>query len=291
MTSLLFPFIAALVIALASCVGVVLAPTQARTWMSRHMTILMSFVSGVFLITAFFLIRETFEFLTTPVALLVIVGGFIGFWLLQHLIPEFHHHHACDTCDDHTHDQRSAIKMLASDAFHNIADGIILVPAFAVDVRLGIITTLGILAHELVQEFSEYIVLRHAGYSHRKALGRNFIVACSIFIGVGISLIFKENLIAQAILLGISAGAFLNIVFTDLIPYRSVRKENIFSSILWFIVGALAVFMIQSIVPHAHDHSEHDHDEHEHELVDRYEHDNDHEELEHEEEHGHSHKN
>jgi zinc and cadmium transporter len=105
---------------------------------------------------------------------------------------------------------------------------------------------LAIIIHEVLQEISEFFVFKDAGYSTKKSIIINFLTSLTIFIGIGISFTFKDTNI-QFIILAISSGFFLNIVYDDLLPHKKHTKDLkkhflalIFGSV--FIVGVLLVF-------------------------------------------------
>lgn len=258
-----------LAIALLSFSGALLAFKKINTWFSQNIKLLVTFAAGVFVMTSFSLMSETFEFLSKNTALFSIIGGFLGMLILHKIIPETHHHHdnECATCIP----QKSGPKLLIGDIIHNIADGIVLVAAFSVSKEVGILATVSIAIHEFIQEISEYIVLRNSGYSNKKTLLLNFISSLSIFIGVFIGIYLTQDTALQAILLGISAGAFLHIVFHDLIPYNSMRKihkKQSWNYIGVFFLGIILMITVGFSMPHTHEHAgtEHHHDEHEIEI-------------------------
>jgi zinc transporter ZupT len=63
--------------------------------------------------------------------------------------------------------------VILGDSIHNFCDGIIIAAAFLADTRLGVVTSLAIIAHEIPQEVGDYIVLLNAGFSRAKALFYN----------------------------------------------------------------------------------------------------------------------
>lgn len=267
----------ALGIALLAFSGALLAFKKINTWFSHNIKLLVTFAAGVFVMTAFGLMSETFEFLSQNTAIISIVGGFLGMLILHKILPETHHHHDndCPTCIP----QKSGVKLLTGDVIHNIADGIVLVAAFTVSIEVGILATISIAIHEFIQEISEYIVLRNSGYSNKKTLVLNFLSSLSIFIGVFIGLVLTQDTKFQAILLGISAGAFLHIVFHDLIPYHSMRKINKKES--WnyigvFLIGIALMVIVGFSLPHTHGHEDGDSHEEEHTLEHKYNHDHEH---------------
>lgn len=242
------------VISLVSFSGAILGFTKNRSWFSRNTKLLVTFAAGIFVMTSFGLMSEAFEFLTNEKAIISIVGGFLGILILHKILPETHHHHDedCPTCIP----QKSGLKLVIGDVIHNIADGIILVAAFSVSQEMGILATISILIHEFIQEVSEYIVLRNSGYSNKKTLLINFFSSLSIFIGVAIGILLTQDTQFQAVLLGISAGAFLHVVFHDLIPYhelRRIQKKESWNYIGIFFLGIALMISVSFIIPHTHE--------------------------------------
>jgi zinc transporter ZupT len=128
--------------------------------------------------------------------------------------------------------------MLLGDAVHNIADGIILVPAFLAGAWVGVGTAFAIFIHELVQEIAEFFVLKEAGYSTRAALTRNFAASSTILLGVILAASLASVETLEAPLLAFAGGAFVYIILRDLLPsiLRSIHTEG---RPLRFVVAAL----------------------------------------------------
>lgn len=301
MSPLTYLFIAAGTIMIASLAGVVFIQKNLRQWTDRNLPYLVTFSAGVFLVASFFLAREVFELSSPATAIASIGGGFLLFLLGHKLIPESHHHHS-DHCEDVDCPapivrKGGALRMLAGDALHNIGDGVLLVPAFLLDIRLGIATAVSILVHEVLQEISEYFVLRHNGYSMKKALALNFAVSSTILIGIAIGLLASSLGNIQTIILGMAAGGFLYIVFHDLIPYQALGKLDRSFAIhsCAFVLGGLVLFAINTQAGHEHAHD----DGHTHEY-DSVVHNEDHtyiedihhidEDLHNEDDHDHAHE-
>ena len=49
--------------------------------------------------------------------------------------------------------------MLVGDSIHNALDGVLIAAAFLTDVRLGIVTGIAAMAHEIPQEIGDFAVL------------------------------------------------------------------------------------------------------------------------------------
>ena len=48
-------------------------------------------------------------------------------------------------------------------------DGILIAAAFMIDIRLGAVTAMAIIAHEIPQEVGDFLILLHSGYSKKQA--------------------------------------------------------------------------------------------------------------------------
>jgi zinc and cadmium transporter len=242
---------AALVIMAASLIGVVSVWHRAGELIERKLDFLTSFSAGVFLIVAYHLAEETVEHAATlGEGLAWILGGALVTWLLFKLLPALHAHKG-HSHEGHTIDPR---RLLISDGLHNIGDGIVLASSFVASTMLGVAAALSIFVHEVVQEISEFFVLREAGLNTRQALTLNLAVSSTILIGaLGAYFLLDLFELIEAPLLGLSAGAFLVVVLGDLIPH-SLRagheRTHVVAHLIWFIGGLLLMFLVSSLGAH-----------------------------------------
>lgn len=246
-------FASSLFIALSSLSGAVFVWKKLGAWAHEHLFHLVSFSAGVFLLVTLHLTEETLELSGSIwLTLLYILIGVGIVVLISLLFPEGHHHHKKDDCKDE-HSLNGARRILIGDALHNITDGILLAPAFLIDIRLGLVTAVGVLIHEVIQEISEFFVLKEAGYSTRAALARNFVVSTTIVIGAAIGLILTDIESLVAPLLGIASGIFFYIVVVDLIPksvHASIKAKRHWPYLLWGTLGMLVILGLNLIAGH-----------------------------------------
>ncbi|KKT15034.1 MAG: Zinc/iron permease [Parcubacteria group bacterium GW2011_GWF2_44_8b] len=241
-------------IMLASLVGVFSVWRRAGRAIERNLNLLVSFSAGVFIVIAYQLGIEVVEHSATLGSGLVwIVIGLLTVWLLFKFLPSSHHHHD-EASETHPHSRLDARRIMASDALHNLGDGILLATSFAVSSSLGMLTALSIFVHELVQEISEFFVLRQAGYSTKSALILNFAISATVLLGaLGGFFLLESFETLEVPLLGLASGAFLVVVFHDLIPHsvRSSRHENLYwRHLLWFLVGMVLMFVVSTFTAH-----------------------------------------
>jgi zinc and cadmium transporter len=256
--------LASLAVMTASLVGVVSIWKWAGATIERNLHFLISFSAGVFIIIIFGLSQEALEHAPDlSSGLFWIFFGALFIWVLSKLLPAIHTHP-----DEHGHHHQSidVRRVLMSDGVHNIGDGILLAASFAVSPILGITAAASIFVHELLQEISEFFILRDAGLSVGRALMINFAVSSTILIGaIGGFFLLDVFEMIEAPLLGIAAGAFLVVVLHDLIPHsvRDVRKPIHFMMHLgWFLLGAVLMFGVSTLAPHEEpEHAESAHQE------------------------------
>jgi zinc and cadmium transporter len=236
-------------------------------WLQTNGKFIIAFSAGIFAVVTYDLLLESFEFSGSVVsALLAIVGGFLVFHIAEMVFPEMHHHE-----DDDLHCTHSKRKVIWGDALHNVGDGILLAIAFSVDVKVGLVAALGIFIHEFVQEISEFSILRLSGMSTKRALAVNFLVSATIIPGVILGTYIAQIESIVGILFGLAAGAFLHLVFVDLIPQsiRHSRKDKrYFMYFFLLIAGAFTILAVNQIGGgHTHEHEGETAEEHaEHEL-------------------------
>lgn len=228
----------ALAIMLISLSGVILVWTGLGNWVENNLATLTSFAAGVFFVVTIQLIRHTFhssQSIWWP--LLWILIGAVIVYLIILLVPAFHHH---DHGDDCQHDF-SPSGILFGDGLHNIGDGLLLAAGFQVSITAGIAAGFAIFIHEIIQEVSEFFVLKTSGFSTIKALVYNFAVSSTILIGAaGGYLAATQAAVLRTPLLAIAAGSFLVVVGHDLLPHSAHHTNNWQDAgkhLLWFTLG------------------------------------------------------
>jgi zinc and cadmium transporter len=253
-------FIASVAVMLMSLVGIVTVSQVFGNWAERNLKYLATFATGVFIIVGYNLVKETThsDLSIAPLLGLMVMGAIIGFGI-DKIIPNAHHHHDSGE-NPGLHSKAGAQRIILSDFLHNITDGFLIVPAFLVDIRLGLLTTAGIMIHEVTQEVSEFFVLKSAGYSTKKALTINFATSASILIGVIVSL-FISNISESIIfvLLAIAAGIIIYTIIKDLIPYSVTiaHKEKTYGKhFAAALTGALIILALTSFTADTHVHPE-----------------------------------
>jgi zinc and cadmium transporter len=127
----------------------------------------------------------------------------------------------------HHHDSgRSGMMIMVGDTFHNFVDGILIAAAFMLDIRLGAVTAMAIIAHEIPQEVGDFLILLHSGYSKKQALLFNLFSSLATVVG-GVLAYFALQTVQSWIptILGLAAASMLYVAVADLIPGLHKRTE------------------------------------------------------------------
>lgn len=128
---------------------------------------------------------------------------------------------------NHAHDNgRSGMMIMIGDTFHNFVDGILIASAFMVDVRVGIVTSMAIIAHEIPQEVGDFLILLHSGYSKKQAFLFNLVSSFATLVGGVIAYYALQTLQSWVpTILGLAAASMLYVAVADLIPSLHKRTE------------------------------------------------------------------
>lgn len=128
---------------------------------------------------------------------------------------------------NHTHDHgRSGMMVMIGDTFHNFVDGILIASAFMVDVKVGIVTAVAIIAHEIPQEVGDFLILLHSGYSKKQAFAFNLVSSFATVIGGTIAYFALQHVQGWIpTILGLAASSMLYVAVADLIPSLHKRTE------------------------------------------------------------------
>jgi zinc and cadmium transporter len=148
---------------------------------------------------------------------------------------------------DHAHDHgRSGMMIMIGDTFHNFVDGILIASAFMVDVKVGIVTSVAIIAHEIPQEVGDFLILLHSGYSKKQAFAFNLVSSFATVVGGTIAyfaLSHVQNWVPT--ILALAAASILYVAVADLIPTLHKRTElrATMSQLLLITCGVASIWL------------------------------------------------
>ncbi len=213
------------------------------------------FAAGALLAAAFLdLLPEALEHGKAAEVMQLTLLGLLIFFVLERSLSWFHHHHD----DEHHSDRRqNASLIIIGDTLHNFIDGLAIGAAFLVDPAVGLVTTAAIAAHEIPQEIGDFGLLLAKGMARRKVLLVNVLSAVATLLGA--ALIYGlggEIGISESVLLALTAGFFIYIAASDIIPTIHAEPErrwaNIQTAVLiaGIIVVGGAAQIAHEVLPH-----------------------------------------
>ena len=181
---------------------------------------LIGFSAGALIGSAFLhILPEALEKSNSQHVFYCLILGIIIFFLMERYLHWRHCH------DEHCHIHAFTYLNLFGEAFHNFIDGLAIAASFIISIKLGMVTTLAIILHEIPKELGNFGVLIYGGFSRKKALLYNFISALMAMIGALTGYFISDFTQGFAnFIMPLTAGGFIYIAMSDLIP--EVHKES-----------------------------------------------------------------
>lgn len=220
----LYVLVSVVIISLISFIGI-FSLILKRDLLDKSIFILVSLAVGALLGDVFVhIIPETYEEVSNPSLIsFLIIAGILIFFILEKVLHW--HHHTLEHAEEHVHPIGKMV--LFGDGVHNFIDGLIIAASYMISVEVGVATTIAVILHEIPQEIGNFGVLIHAGYKTGKALWYNFLSALTAVAGAILALIFGSVTEEFALwLLPITAGGFIYIALSDLIPELHKDRTN-----------------------------------------------------------------
>lgn len=261
-------------IILASLLGGVLSllVAAALTLKTRTswLSMLVSYAIGALLGAAFLnTLPEAFELSENPTQVTsIVLMGILGFFILEKLVLWRHchledcevhapsHGVAATAVSQHDHDYgRSGMMIIIGDTFHNFVDGILIAAAFMVDVQLGIITSIAIIAHEIPQEAGDFIILLNSGYKRSTAFLVNLLSSLATLVGGVLAYFLLHNMDFLILpLLSLASASMIYVAMSDLIPGLHKRPEIgvTIQQVSLILLGIGTIWFVGDIFVHEH---------------------------------------
>jgi len=249
---------------LSILLATVLAFNARVSWLS----VLVSYAIGALLGAAFLnTLPEAFELAEDPMQVtMMVLVGILVFFILEKLVLWRHCH--LDDCEahdllqdkharsyqQHSHDYgRSGMMVIVGDTFHNFVDGILIAAAFMVDVQLGIVTSIAIIAHEIPQEAGDFIILLNSGYTRRQAFLLNLFSTFATVVGgvLAYFMLHSMNYLVQP-LLAFASASMIYVAMSDLIPglHRRPEINATIQQVALILLGILSIWLMGNFFPH-----------------------------------------
>ena len=239
-------------------VSLVIAALVAFRVQARWVPTLVSFAVGALLGAAFLdLLPHLFEETRNPgrTAAFILAGILIFFVLEKLMLWRHHHHHdgeptAAPGVDHHDHG-RSGWMIVIGDSFHNFTDGVIIASAFIADPRVGVVTALAIVAHEITSEIGNFLVLLHSGFGRAKALFWNAMAGLASVLGGLVAFAALRHVTAWIPeILALSTASMIYVAVADLIPglHKRVALRETLLQVVFIAAGVGSIALIHAVL-------------------------------------------
>ena len=198
-----------------------LLPLAAR-WKPAQRDLLTAFASGVLLGAAFLhMLPEAAEHVPHWVGAGAL-GGLLFVFLLERLIATHYCEHDREGCD---HFQAIGYTFYVGLTLHSFIDGVVLASGALIP-QLGPIVFLAIVAHHLPVVFSLSSILLAGGFRQKRVLALICVLSLSTPAGAFLAFYVLRDLghEFQNLAVAVSAGTFLYVALTDLLP--SITHER-----------------------------------------------------------------
>lgn len=208
---------------------------------------LIGFSAGALIGSAFLhILPEALEKSNSQSVFYTLILGIILFFLMERYL-HWRHCHDKD-CSIHAFTYLN----LFGEAFHNFIDGLAIAASFIISIRLGIITTLAIILHEIPKELGNFGVLIYGGFSCKKALLYNFISAAVAIVGALVGYFIADSVQNFSVfIMPLTAGGFIYIAMSDLIPevHKESNQKRATLAFLAFILGIVFMAVAKKFLP------------------------------------------
>jgi zinc and cadmium transporter len=254
--------VAILIGTLAAGIGSVwLAALLSFGVLSRYTQHMLSLAAGALLATAFMhLLPEAFESQSSAHDLfMALLVGLVFFFLLDkaelwHHGHEHHHDHGHQRHDHNQLPTAGSWAVLTGDSVHCFGDGVLIASAFMADMRLGLMASLAVLAHEVPHHMGDLMVLRSGASNKRTALVKVSLAGAVTALGGMLGYWLVDQL--QGYLpyfLVVASSSFVYVALADLIPQLQKRltARQTLAQIIWLMVGIALVTAVGSLA-HSH---------------------------------------
>jgi zinc and cadmium transporter len=227
----------------------------ARHRLSSFLHAIVAFAAGGLLGGAFFhLLPEAAE--ESPGAFTWTLIGLLVFFVIDGMLW-LYHCHAGHNLDTHGHgscpQKPVGTLNLIADGVHNFTDGIIVASAFLVSIPVGIVTAIAVALHEIPQEIGDYGILLHSGFSHRKALIWNGIIAMIAVLGAILTFAVSDRITNLTIYtVPFAAGGFIYMACTNLLS--EIKEEEKLRTrvvqFIWLLIGLGLLWVTKQYFEH-----------------------------------------
>ncbi len=221
--------------------------TFRKTWEEKYLDFFIALGAGYILAVALLdMIPEAGDSLYTT--MLFVIAGYLVVHLFEHVFTP--HFHFGEETHEHLVSSFVSTSALIGLMVHNFFSGVAIGSGMLSGIEIGWTIFIGTVLHKLPEGFTISSIMFASHHRKRSGMVATLLLAVSALVGTGaVYLVEMEHFPVKQIALAMSAGTFIHVSTTDLIPRISDSEHRWMPLIVFLGVG---LFLATSLFFHAH---------------------------------------
>ena len=218
-------------------------------WSRKQLHLMLAFSAGLMLgATLIHLLPAAFE-LVGETAPFWVLAGFLFLYVFEKFVTL----HICETFECEVHPM--GIAAVIGISIHALTDGIALGSGLLVS-ELGLVVFLTIFFHKLPEAFALTTILINEAQKRNRIIFFNLLLIAMVPLGALLVhlVVGAGNVRFAGIALAFSAGTFLHVSLSDLLPHVHEHAEKRLPVALAFLVGVGAMIALEKVLQHSGHH-------------------------------------
>lgn len=188
----------------------------------------------------------------TEYAIYAFMAGFLVIYLIEEILtPRAHDHGHGDHVheDPHEHYDHVALVSFIAIFIHTLFDGLGIRAGFGISKEIGYSILAGIAIHQIPVSLSLAAIFRESKFTKKIQICLLVIFALAAPIGYILSDIILNNTspIFTGLATAFAGGSLLYVATADLLPVIHSQTKNKYATVLFFIIGAIAMSSVKLI--------------------------------------------
>jgi ZIP family zinc transporter/zinc and cadmium transporter len=173
------------------------------------------------------------------------MAGFVAFLILESFLVM---HSGAEVHYPQRRDARAVVYFWGL-CLHSLLDGVIIALGFAAGPRVGLVTALAVIGHELPEGVTTFSLLMQR-ISERRALAMSVAVALATPAGALLGVLALPALAPtfMGAAVGVVAGSFLYVAASDIVP--EIREEKAVQNAAFLVAGVLFLALLHHFLAH-----------------------------------------
>lgn len=235
-----------LFVLLAACANVMggLLFVLKQKWTQRGLHSLMALSAGLLMAIAILdFIPDSLEHQSSsPVFILL---GVLAVYFFQQFVAG--HFHFGNETHVHRHVKSTTVGAMTGMLIHTFFDGVSIAASFEVNFGLGITVFIAVILHKIPDGLTISSIIFSLFHDRKKAIGGAILLGLSTLLGAITASVLADHYLPNeqfiAVAIAFSAGIFLYVAATDLLPVVNAAGDR--RAAIFFFIGILLYFVLQ----------------------------------------------